>query len=83
MVVRVGTENGRTLPVRRVDGDREDLDMSLILSSRANRRVFSLGSLVHLDDDYMTCLWDYEVEHIKGRLASGEGGNRRDYQHCA
>jgi hypothetical protein len=32
VIVRVGIENGRTLPVGWVDGDRGDLDEDLILA---------------------------------------------------
>ena len=83
MIVRVGAENGRTLPVGWVDGDRGDLDKDLILANCGNGTVFCLGGFVRLDDDCAMCLWDFEVGHIKGRLESGKGRNIRDYQHWA
>jgi hypothetical protein len=81
VVDRVGIENGRTLPVGWVDGDRGDLDEDLILPNCGNGTVFRLGGFVRLDDDRAMCLWDFEVGHIKSWLES-DGGDTRDYQYC-
>ena len=63
MIVRVGAENGRTLPVGWVDGDRGDLDKNLIPANCGDGTVFCLGGLVRLDGDCAMCLWDFEVRH--------------------
>lgn len=62
--IRVASESERTLPVRRVYGNRRDLDKDLILADGWDRTLLRLDGAIRLDDDCLVCLWDLEVGHV-------------------